>query len=226
MKIKDKALNRHREESPQVMTWRSRRSFQKIKIEIAAPRLMPGFAMPLLVSLLLLFISYTETSEIKSTDAGDSVEVAIIRPDQQIHNARISLYDGANKTTDLFADYIEKFESCDSTQAWKLNVYFYDYEGNQISNLTADSGLVREQINFMEVFGNVVVTTDDSAKLYTEQLRHNTANDKIETDKFVKIIQHGDTIQGYGFESDRRLKNIKIKKHVTGTLQGTEEVIE
>ena len=78
----------------------------------------------------------------------------------------------------------------------------------------------------MEVFGNVVVTTSDSAILYTEQLRHNTANDMIETDKFVTIIQHGDTIQGYGLEADRGLKNIKIKKNVTGTLQGTEEVLE
>ncbi|MCP4706690.1 MAG: LPS export ABC transporter periplasmic protein LptC, partial [candidate division Zixibacteria bacterium] len=135
-------------------------------------------------------------------------------------------YDGAVITTDLYADYIEKFEPYDSTQAWKLDVYFYDNEGNQISTLTADSGLVREQVNFMEVFGNVIVTTEDSAVLYTEQLRHNTTDDKIETDKFVRIIQHGDTIQGYGFESDRKLRNIKIKERVTGTLQGTEEIIE
>ncbi len=176
---------------------------------------------------MIIFISCAETSEDRMADnTTDSTEVAIIRPDQQIYDARISLYDGAHKSTDLFADYIEKFERIDSTQAKKLDVYFYDDEGNQISNLTADSGIVREQVNFMEVFGNVIVTTEDNAVLYTEQLRHNTANDMIESDVFVRIIQHGDTIQGYGFESDRRLRNIKIKKQVSGTLQGTGEVIE
>lgn len=211
-------------------------------IEIATPRLTPGLVMTLwgscrikaqlscqlfLILLSLLFISCAETSEDrKAGSTSDSTEVAIIRPDQQIRDARISLYDGANKTTDLFADYIEKYEAYDSTMAWKLNVYFYDNHGKQISNLTADSGLIREQVNFMEVFGNVVVTTSDSAVLYTEQLRHNTVNNKIESDKFVRIIQHGDTIQGYGFESDRGLKNIKIKKNVSGILQGTEEVLE
>ncbi|HHI01951.1 MAG TPA: LPS export ABC transporter periplasmic protein LptC [candidate division Zixibacteria bacterium] len=180
----------------------------------------------LLLLLLLTFISCTETAEIKSTDAADSTETAVMRPDQQIRNARISLYNGANKTTDLQADYIEKYEKSDSTLAWKLNVYFYDADGKQISHLVADSGLVREQINYMEVFGNVVVTTEDSAVLYTDYLRHNTTNDMIETDKFVRIIQHGDTIQGYGLEADQRLKNIKIKKQVSGTLQGTEEVLE
>lgn len=197
-------------------------------------QLMTGFAMTFLgfscrlffLLLTLLFISCTETSEIKSTDTDDSTAIAIVRPDQQIRDARISLYDGAYRTTDLYADYIEKYEKFDSTHAWKLDVYFYDSDGNQISNLTADSGVIREQINFMEVFGNVVVTTSDSAVLYTEQLRHNTVNDMIESDLFVRIIQHGDTIQGYGFESDRGLKNIKIKRHVTGTLQGTEEVLE
>lgn len=204
-------LNRHRGESPKAFCRAGAvRSCQLI-----------------ILLLTILIISCAETSEDKKTDStNDSTKVAIIRPDQQIKDARFSLYDGPNKTTDLFADYVEKFEKFDSTQAWKLDVYFFDDDGKQISNLTADSGIIREQVNFMEVFGNVVVTTEDSAVLYTEQLRHNTSNDKIESDLFVRIIQHGDTIQGYGFESDRRLRNIKIKKHVTGTLQGKEEVVE
>ncbi|MCP4703753.1 MAG: hypothetical protein GY865_04010, partial [candidate division Zixibacteria bacterium] len=92
----------------------------------------------LIILLTLMLISCAKTSEDRKTEtAGDSTDVVIIRPDQQIKNARISLYDGAVITTDLYADYIEKFEPYDSTQAWKLDVYFYDNEGNQISTLTA-----------------------------------------------------------------------------------------
>ena len=121
----------------------------------------------ILLFLALMFASCAETSEDRATDLPDSTEVAIMRPDQQIRDARISLYDGPNRTTDVYADYIEKYEKLDSTQAKKLNVYFFDNEGKQISNLVADSGIVREQVNFMEVFGNFVVTTEDSSILYT-----------------------------------------------------------
>ena len=61
--------------------------------------------------------------------------------------------------------------------------------------------------------------------MFTFCLEH-TKKGLIETEKFVTIIQHGDTIQGYGLEADQRLKNIKIKKHVTGTLHGKDEVLE
>jgi len=174
----------------------------------------------------LIFVSCGEKAQIQTAGSGDSTGIAISRPDQQIRNARISLYEGANKTTDVQAEYIEKYEKYDSTLAWKLNVYFFDDSGKQISQLVADSGFVRESINFMEVYGHVVVTTEDSVVLYTEQLAHNTSKDLIETDKFVKIIQRGDTIQGYGLEADRRLRNIKIKKQVSGTLQGSDGIIE
>jgi LPS export ABC transporter protein LptC len=162
----------------------------------------------------------------KMSDSDDSTAVAAVRPDQQIRLAKISLYDGPYKTTDLQADYIEKYEKYDSTLAWNLVVLFFDSAGHRVSDLVADSGLVREKVNFMEVYGNIVVTTEDGAVLQTEKLSHNVAQNRIETDAFVRIIQRGDTIQGYGLEADNRLRNIKIKQGVTGTLQSSEQIID
>ena len=200
-------------------------NFSRIRSVSRKNRILSASLLFILAAMILI-ISCDEGTKVQSTDSGDSTAVAIVRPDQQIRNARISLYDGARKTTDVRADYIEKFEKNDSTLAWNLKVDFFDTTGHVISDLVADSGVVREKVNFMEVFGHVVVTTEDSATLYTDQLKHNTRDDKIETDKFVRIIQHGDTIQGYGLEADRQLKNIKIKKQVSGTLKGTEDVLE
>lgn len=200
-------------------------NFSRIRSVIRKNRILYACLLSLIAAMLSI-VSCDEGTKVQSTDTGDSTGVAIVRPDQQIRNARISMYDGARKTTDVQADYIEKFEKNDSTLAWNLKVDFFDTAGHVISDLVADSGVVREKVNFMEVFGHVVVTTEDSAILLTEQLKHNTRDDKIETDKFVRIIQHGDTIQGYGLEADRQLKNIRIKKQVSGTLKGTEDVLE
>ena len=49
-------------------------------------------------------------------------------------------------------------------------------------------------------------------KLETEILFWNQNNDLIYTDRFVKITNEDEIIQGTGFESDSRLTKRKIKK--------------
>lgn len=153
----------------------------------------------------------------------DSTAAGKIRPDQQLRNARIFLYTKAVRTTDIQAEYIEKYEKQDSTLAWKLKVDFFDSTGKEISHLVSDSGLVRERLNLMIVNGHVVVIGENESRLETEQLIWNGREAKIETDAFVRIIQNGDTTaQGYGMESDERLTKIKIKKKVSGSLKNTQ----
>ncbi len=174
---------------------------------------------------LLALTGCSTGDDIKSADQPDST-VAIVRPDQMLLNARITLYDGSLRTTDLFADSIEKYEKSDSSLAWNLIVHFFDSLGQEVSNLEADSGLVREKTNFMEVFGNVVVRTSDSAVLHTEQLAYNAELDSITTDKFVHIVQQGDTIKGYGMVADKELKKIRILRQVTGTLKSSKQILD
>jgi len=164
-------------------------------------------------------------NEIKAPPAGtDSLGMAKIRPDQQLRNARILLYEKALLTTDIKADSIEKYEKQDSTLAWKLDVRFFDSTGKKISTLSADSGLVRERTNLMTANGHVVVVSEDSSKLMTEQLLWNAQKNKIETDKFVTLIQHGDTLTGYGLDADQKLNKIRIKNQVSGKLKNTQGI--
>ncbi|MCX6825784.1 MAG: LPS export ABC transporter periplasmic protein LptC [candidate division Zixibacteria bacterium] len=173
-------------------------------------------------SLTIVLSGCGTKDEIKAPAVtADSVKVAKVRPDQQLRNAHIILYNKALKTTDVQADYVEKYEKYDSTLAWILKVLFFDSTGREVSNLVADSGLVREKTNTMVANGHVVVITEDSARLETEQLSWNARDNKIESDSFVTIYQRGDTLTGYGLEADQRLTRIKIKKQVTGSIKNT-----
>jgi LPS export ABC transporter protein LptC len=164
-------------------------------------------------------------NEIKApADAADSSGSGKIRPDQIMRNAQIYLYDKGLRTTDVYADYIEKYEKLDSAMAWGLKVHFFDSTEHEISNLRADSGLIRERTNQMTAYGHVVVISEDTSRLETEQLYWNSAQNKIETDKFVTIIQHGDTLRGYGLVADQRLTKITIKRQVSGTFKNTEKI--
>ncbi len=178
--------------------------------------------------ILLAAVSCSDKDEIKAPGvaSADSAAAVVLRPDQQTRGANFSLYDGSVKTTDVKADYIEKYTKQDSTMAWGLDVVFFNSEGEQTSKLIADSGLIRESINWMVANGNVVVINEDGSRLETQQLFWFGNEEKIRSDSFVTIYQYGDTLQGYGLETDRELKRVRIKRQVTGTLKDTEKIEE
>ncbi len=183
----------------------------------------------IVILLLALVIGCSEKKEIKApgVTSADETATAEIRPDQELRDARISLYNGPVKTTDVKADFMEKYEKLDSTLAWNLDVYFYDSLGKQMSHLIADSGLVREQLQMIEVFGNVHVDSHEGTSLITRHLLWNSPKNRVETDSFVTFVQPGgDTMRGYGFEADRNLNHWKIKHQSSGVMQNTDGIIE
>ncbi len=140
-------------------------------------------------------------------------------PDQILENSVIVFTVNGIKTTVVKAKYIEKYLEQDLTEAAGLYVDFFDQDGQHTSVLVADSGDIREKKQLMEVRGNVVVTTDKGVKLETKTLRWDPNTAMIVTDDFVKITRGQDVVTGYGMESDQELKNIKIKKNVSGEIE-------
>ena len=185
--------------------------------------------MMLVIVILLAFCACDNNSE-RNDSAGESAKSSdstLVRPDQQFRNAHIFLYNGSQITTDIKASYIEKYDKQDSTLAWDLEVFFFDSTGAQKSHLISDSGLIREQVNLMDVYGNVKIIGDDSATLYSEHLNYNSIKNLIATDSFVTILPNDeDTIRGYGFEADPKLGNWSLKRQVSGSMKGGEPFLD
>jgi LPS export ABC transporter protein LptC len=176
---------------------------------------------------LVLSAACEEKNEIKApgVTTADSNQTSVFRPDQKIKGATIALYTGRNRTTNIKADSIEKYIKLDSTNAWGLHVRFFNKEGIQTSYLLADSGMIRENANWMVANGQVIVTSEDSTRLETEQLFWYGGEELIKSDSFVVIIYNdGDTLMGYGLETDRGLNHVKIKRQVSGTMKDAEEI--
>jgi len=93
-----------------------------------------------------------------------------------------------------------------------VKVDFFDDNGIHTSHLTADKALINESSHDMVAQNNVVVVSDSGVTLETEELMWAEKENKIHTDKYVKVITSRDTLYGYGFLSDRSLKNWQIKK--------------
>ncbi len=127
------------------------------------------------------------------------------------------------RTTEIFSDSVVNYAEKDSTQAYTLKVNFYDNDGLWTSLLTADSGVIREKTEKLEVFGDVRVTTRDSVRLTTTQLAWDPKIAKIVSDSFVTAEREGDIIRGYGMVSDPDLKNIVFKRQISGRIELKED---
>jgi LPS export ABC transporter protein LptC len=145
------------------------------------------------------------------------------RPDSEVFGATIYLSSRGRQTSSIEAERLIKWEDKDSTVAFELDVDFFDSTGDVMSTLVADSGIIREKTGYMEVYGDVVVTTGDSLRLDTDFLVYDPVDDKVRTDAFVEIARPGDTLRGYGMVAPRDLSRIKILRQVTGRITNVPE---
>jgi len=147
-------------------------------------------------------------------------------PTSKARNTVTIFSTGGIRTTEIFSDSVVNFAEKDSTLAYGLKVNFYDNIGNWSSLLVADSGVIREHTEDLEVFGQVNVTTRDSVRVETSQLAWNPKTAKIISDSLVTITKHGDIIRGWGMESDPDLKHLTLKKRVTGRIENYKQTVD
>jgi LPS export ABC transporter protein LptC len=93
-----------------------------------------------------------------------------------------------------------------------INVLFYDGKTDPVATVTAKYAKYTKNDKTWELKDSVVVVNESKDKLETELLYWNQDKDLIYTDRFVKITNKEQIIQGFGFESDSRLVKRRIKK--------------
>ncbi len=105
-----------------------------------------------------------------------------------------------------------------------IDVTFFDNFGRESTRLKANHATQYVTQNRWHARGNVVVVNDKGEQLNTEELYWDQRNEKIYSDKKVKITTDNEVIFGEGFEADQTFNNYTIKK-VTGqiTLQDEED---
>lgn len=93
---------------------------------------------------------------------------------------------------------------------------FYDMDGTISSILKADSGYIVEETNDLKALGNVVVESNDSTILWTDELNWIENEQKIQTESFLRYKKGDKIYTGVGMEADPDLKYIIIKNKFIG----------
>ena len=111
----------------------------------------------------------------------------------------------------LYSDHLRSYEVPKEKLIDVLRIEFYNKSGKRSSVLTSKKGKIDDITQNMFAIDSVVAVNDSAGiKLETDQLMWRKKDQKIVTDKFVKITSDKEIIEGYGFESDQHLQNYVI----------------
>jgi len=120
----------------------------------------------------------------------------------------------------MTASVLNKYEQpeiyTELLKGFKLEMY--DSAGVINSTISANYAKKYDKRNLLEAKYNVIVTDHiENKNMYTEHLIYDEENDRIYSDKFVKIVQPDKIIFGDGFESDKNFTQYTIV-HVKGEI--------
>ena len=91
-----------------------------------------------------------------------------------------------------------------------LEVLFYDSLMRVTSSLSANYAISYDNNELVEARNDVVVVNEAGERLNTEHLVWNQKEERIFSDKFVKITTADEVLYGDGFESDERFEQWEI----------------
>src|SRR5262245_14650397 len=172
-----------------------------------------GFAFRLLPFALCL-LPLTLSTGCQSTDQPTPARSNAEGPDQEGWNSTLTVTSNGRVTALVKYHRMEKF-SKKRRVFFKdsVAVDFYNQQGQHSSKLTAERGVLYEETNDVVALGNVVVISDSGVTLCSDSLRWDSRRQKVMTAAFVTITRaNGETLRGFGFESDANLKHLSIKK--------------
>jgi LPS export ABC transporter protein LptC len=163
----------------------------------------------ILIGLILFgFFACTEFEERDVTENETEVEEF---PDQESWNAKMHFTKDGKKRAILKAGYIAKYSKKRITLLKeKMQVDFFDGEGDHKSVLNSEEGKVFDGKQDMVAIKNVVVISDNGNHLYCEELHWKNNEQKIISNVPVMITTGDDTLYGDSMISDTDLHNYEI----------------
>jgi LPS export ABC transporter protein LptC len=159
--------------------------------------------------ILIIFFSLSCSEEKVQPQVEHSVTIGEI-PSNESWNSKTTFTDEGKIRAVLFSNHLKMFEKQKITLLDGVKIDFYDKEQKKKSFLTSLRGKVDDVTQNMYAIDSVVAKNDSGVVLRTNELMWRNKDEKITSDKFVRITSPKEIIEGYGFESDQHLDNYVI----------------
>lgn len=130
----------------------------------------------------------------------------------------MELIEEGEKRVRLRGSYAETFnlENLSETRiSGPVFIQVFDSTGAVETRVTSERAVYRADNSEFELYGNVIVRTNEGRRLESEYLEWKQADNRVSTPRFVIITTPTDSIAGNGFEGTTNLTEYTIKE-VTG----------
>lgn len=181
-----------------------------------APRIPHRLLPALLLGLGLLAAALAGCSGGKKVSGtGDSGEL----PDSEVEDFTVTETDSGRTQWIMFAKRAATFTARDLVTARTLRVDFFGEDGKKSSELVAIEGELYQRSRDMVARGKVVLQTVEGWTMRTEEMRFSNRDNRIQSDKLVRVEKEGSVLEGVGFESDPQLRHFEFRDQVRATVQ-------
>ncbi|MDA0987132.1 MAG: LPS export ABC transporter periplasmic protein LptC [Bacteroidetes bacterium] len=167
--------------------------------------------MKKIILFLVPFIFISCVKKIQPKVLGDEQSSSL--PSQESWNSVVTFSDSGRVKAILHSDYIQTSEgSSKKNMKGNIVINLYDENGNHSSTITSNRGTADEETYYIEVEGNVIVTSNNGVVVKTEKMIWNQDRQIVMSETNVKITSSTEIINGVGFESDQFLRDYKVFK--------------
>tara|TARA_B100000768_G_scaffold107019_1_gene99315 strand:+ start:599 stop:1132 length:534 start_codon:yes stop_codon:yes gene_type:complete len=170
--------------------------------------------MRFLFFLVLIFVSCSNDPKLVQEFVSSEV-----LPIEKIEGAEMLHTENGKLKVKIVATTIERFNNQQPQLVFSnhLVVYFYNDSALVQSTLKAEYAEINDEKKLMSAKENVILTNIAGKKLESEELIWDEKNNKIYTDKKVKITTGKEVIEGEGFVSSPDFTEYSISK-IHGTF--------
>lgn len=170
--------------------------------------------MHFLFFLVLIFVSCSNDPKLVQEFVFSEV-----LPIEKIEGAEMLHTENGKLKVKIVATTIERFNNQEPQLVFSnhLVVYFYNDSALVQSTLKAEYAEINDEKKLMTAKENVILTNIAGKKLESEELIWDEKNNKIYTDKKVKITTLKEVIEGEGFVSNPDFSEYSISK-IHGTF--------
>ena len=140
-------------------------------------------------------------------------------PDQEVSDFAVTETDEGRVEWKMYALSAAIYNAQNRIVAQSVRIDFFDEKGERSSTLTAREGEMHQIKRDMIARGGVVLRTTEGTRMSTEELQFLNKQQRIVSDKFVRVERGGDVLTGFGFESDPNLTHFEFKRQVRATVR-------
>ena len=125
--------------------------------------------------------------------------------------------DGDRKVWELLAGRAQLLQDREVTRFDEIRLRFFSEAGETLS-LTADHGEVGTTTKDVDLFGDIMGTSEDDLRILTESLHYDAATRTISTEDPVRISKGSVTVDGIGLRGFLRERRFELLSNVRAKL--------